>query len=170
MSRSQRKYDALIRKLFFDNFDESRRTSRFRRADIQPTAAEVGVHPPQDQEDLAYYYRRRASLPDDIDSLLETGEERLIASVGEYYEFRVVNAVSIEPRVGRYRIKIPDVTPEIIAQHALSDEQALLARVRVNRLIDIFTGLTVYSLQNHFRSAVGGKLHAEDLARMSWGE
>ena len=66
-----------------------------------------------------------------------------------------VNAVSIEPRVGRYRIKIPDATPEIIAQHALSDEQALLARVRVNRLIDIFTGLTAYSLQNHFRSAVG---------------
>ena len=156
MSRSQRKYDALIRKLFFDNFDESRRTSRFRRADIQPTAAEVGVHPPQDQEDLAYYYRHRASLPDDIDALLETGEEWLIAGVGEYYEFRVVNAVSIEPRVGRYRIKIPDATPEIIAQHALSDEQTLLARVRVNRLIDIFTGLTAYSLQNHFRTTVGG--------------
>ena len=95
-------------------------------------------------------------MPDEIDSLLESGEEWLIGGVGEYYEFRVVKAVSIEPRVGQYRIKIPDATPEIIAQHALSGEQALLAKVRVNRLIDIFTELTAYSLQNRLRSTVGG--------------
>lgn len=164
MTRRPRKYDTLIRKLFFDNFDESQRTSRFRRTDIQPTAAEVGIDPPQNQADLAYYYRHRAPLPVEIDSLLESGEEWLIVGVGEYYEFRVVQAVSIEPRVGQYRIKIPDATPEIIAQHALSDEQALLAKVRVNRLIDIFTGLTAYSLQNHLRSTVGGsQLEVDEL-------
>ena len=90
---------------FFDNFDDSRRTSRFRRADIQPTAAEV--YPPKNQADLAYYYRHRAPLPNGIDSLLESGEvEWLIGGVDEYYEFRVVKAVSIEPRLGQYRIKI----------------------------------------------------------------
>lgn len=38
----------------------------------------------------------------------------------------------------------------------MSDEQALLAKVRYNRLIDTFTGLTCYSLQNHFRTTVPG--------------
>ena len=51
-------------------------------------------------------------------------------------------------------IKIPDATPEIIAANALSDEQALLAKVRYNRLIDIFLGITSCSLQNHLRTTV----------------
>lgn len=52
--------------------------------------------------------------------------------------------------------KIPDSTPEIIAINSLSDEQALLAKVRYNRLIDIFLGITAYSLQNHLRTTVRG--------------
>jgi len=36
--------------------------------------------------------------------------------------------------------------------YALSDEQALLAKVRYNRLIDIFSSVTCYSLQNHLRT------------------
>ena len=54
------------------------------------------------------------------------------------------------------KIAIPDATPEIIRAYALDDEQALLAIVRYNRLIDIFLGLTTYSLQNHLRTTVGG--------------
>jgi hypothetical protein len=38
--------------------------------------------------------------------------------------------------------------------YALSDEQALLAILRYNRLIDVFTGVTCYSLQNHLRTTV----------------
>jgi hypothetical protein len=36
----------------------------------------------------------------------------------------------------------------------LNDEQALLAKIRYNRLIDIFTGVTCYSLQNHLRTTL----------------
>ena len=50
--------------------------------------------------------------------------------------------------------KIPDATPGIINQHALTQEQALLAKVRYNRLIDIFLGITAYSLQNHLRTKI----------------
>ncbi len=50
--------------------------------------------------------------------------------------------------------KVPDATPGVIAMYALSDEQALLAKLRYNRLIDIFTGVTCYSLQNHLRTTV----------------
>lgn len=49
--------------------------------------------------------------------------------------------------------KVPDATPGIISKYALSDEQALLAKVRYNRLLDIFTGVTCYSLQNRLRTA-----------------
>ena len=49
--------------------------------------------------------------------------------------------------------------------YALGDEQALLSRVRYNRLIDIFTGITCYSLQNHLRSAVKsiGQVETDEL-------
>jgi hypothetical protein len=60
------------------------------------------------------------------------------------------------PRPDLVAIKIPDATPEIIASYALSDEQALLAKVRYNRLIDIFLGIATYSLQNHLRTTVNG--------------
>ena len=49
-----------------------------------------------------------------------------------------------------------DATPQLIRAYALDDEQALLAIVRYNRLIDTFLGLTTYSLQNHLRTTVKG--------------
>jgi hypothetical protein len=52
--------------------------------------------------------------------------------------------------------KIPDSTPEIIRGAALGDEQALLALVRYNRLIDTFLGVTAFSLQNHLRTTAPG--------------
>ena len=53
-------------------------------------------------------------------------------------------------------IKVPDATPGIVSRYALSDEQALLAKLRYNRLVDIFTGVTCYSIQNHLRTTVRG--------------
>ena len=58
--------------------------------------------------------------------------------------------------VDHYQIKLPDATPEIVAAHALGDEQSLLAKVRYNRLIDIFLRVAAYSLQNHLRTFVAG--------------
>ena len=71
------------------------------------------------------------------------------------YAFRLEPIDSIRPsRFPRLERRIPDATPEIINSNSLSDEQALLARVRYNRLIDIFLGVTAYSLQNHLRTTV----------------
>ena len=42
----------------------------------------------------------------------------------------------------------------IVIKYAFDDEQALLAKVRYNRLVDIFSGVTCYSLQNHLRTTV----------------
>ena len=67
-------------------------------------------------------------------------------------------------------INIPDGTPEIIRGYALDDEQALLAIVRYNRLIDIFLSLTTYSLQNHLRTTVLniGQIEIDELYIGGW--
>jgi hypothetical protein len=53
----------------------------------------------------------------------------------------------------------------VIRAYALDDEQALLAIVRYNRLIDTFLGLTTYSLQNHLRTTVRklGQIEIDEL-------
>ena len=81
--------------------------------------------------------------------------EWIIEGVGRArYAFKLVRINRILPNLALITIKIPDSTPEIVTAYALSDEQALLAKVRYNRLIDIFLGIVAYSLQNHLRTTV----------------
>jgi len=46
-----------------------------------------------------------------------------------------------------------------------TDEQALLTRARYNRLVDIFTGITCYSIQNHLRTTVSdiGQVEVDEI-------
>ena len=62
-------------------------------------------------------------------------------------------------------IKVPNATPEILLANAFDDEQALLAKVRYNRLIDLFLGITAHSLQNHLRTTVKniGQIEIDEL-------
>jgi hypothetical protein len=52
--------------------------------------------------------------------------------------------------------RIPEATPWIIAKYTPSKKQALLAKVRYNRLVDMFTGMTCYSLQSNIKALVRG--------------
>jgi hypothetical protein len=47
----------------------------------------------------------------------------------------------------------------------LNDEQSLLAKLRYNRLIDIFTGLTCYPLQSHLRTTLrdGSQIETDEI-------
>lgn len=69
---------------------------------------------------------------------------------------RPTPAIRIRPNVAMLPIKVPNATPEILLENAFDDEQALLAKVRYNRLIDLFLGITTHSLQNHLRITVKG--------------
>ena len=51
-------------------------------------------------------------------------------------------------------IDLPNATPEIVLRYAPGDEQALLAKLRYNRLIDVFLGIKAYFLQNHWRTSI----------------
>ncbi len=58
-----------------------------------------------------------------------------------------------------------DATPGVIAKYSMNDEQSLLAKLRYNRLVDIFTGLTCYSLQNHLRTTLrdGSQVETDEI-------
>jgi hypothetical protein len=82
-------------------------------------------------------------------------------SVCDKSQRRLSQANCFIPGKSRYQIKIPDVTPSFVTANALTDGQALLAKVRYNRLIDNFLGVTAYSLQNNLRTTVPDIGHIE---------
>jgi len=106
--------------------------------------------------DIPYSYRFRKELPESITDTAPKDAEWIIIGTGVgMYEFRLASPSKISPSNNRQRIKIPDATPEIVKIYAPgTDEQALLAIVRYNRLVDVFFGLTCYSIQNHLRTTV----------------
>src|SRR5438477_712553 len=94
-------------------------------------------------------------LPESIRAKAPEGEDWIIRPSGRSrYRFVATKVVNITPNKLLAETKIPDATPGVISMYALGDEQALLAKLRYNRLIDIFTGVTCYSLQSHLRTTV----------------
>jgi hypothetical protein len=83
------------------------------------------------------------------------GKEWIIQPAGRsQYRFVARTLTTITPNQMMAETKVPDSTPGVISMYALSDEQALLAKLRYNRLIDVFTGVACYSLQSHLRTTV----------------
>ena len=104
---------------------------------------------------MIYTFRYRADLPASVLEHAPAGETWIIRPAGSgRYRFVLVTDAPLVPNPNLAVTKIPDATPRIISKYAFSDEQALLARVRYNRLIDVFLGITCYSLQNHLRTTV----------------
>ncbi len=151
------RYDAIIEKIFFDYYSEGVTEIGFKRQDIKDAADHLALKLPDNVGDVIYYFRFRNDLPDAILSTQPEGLEWVIELAGRAnYKFRLMKVNKIVPRDDLVTIDIPDSTPELIRAYALDDEQALLAIVRYNRLIDTFLGLTTYSLQNHLRTTVKG--------------
>ncbi|MFQ3633549.1 endonuclease [Roseiflexus sp.] len=151
------RYYQIIEHIFFERYQGGVNEIFFERADIERIARGLGIEPPKNIGDVLYSFRYRKSLPDSIRNKCPEGMTWIIRSVGQSrYAFVLVQNISIIPNSLIAETKIPDSTPSIVAMYALTDEQALLAKVRYNRLIDIFTGVTCYSLQNHLRTTVPG--------------
>lgn len=152
------RYRQIIERIFFDHYSEGVTAFDFDREEIATSADVLGLQRPANLGDTVYTFRYRAQLPKKIRDTCPPGYEWIIKGVpgtgDTRYRFRMVPETKIEPQSNRFVVKVPDATPEIVTQHALSDEQALLAKLRYNRLIDIFTGITTYSLQNHLRTQV----------------
>jgi hypothetical protein len=155
------RYLTLVEHIFFDKkfgaYEASKASIPFEREDMERAADELGIKLPKNLGDVIYAVRYRVAMPARILATQPEGKEWIIAGVGRArYEFRLVPLNRIAPNLSLAAVKIPDATPEIIAAYALSDEQALLAKVRYNRLVDVFMGVVAYSLQNHLRTSVAG--------------
>jgi hypothetical protein len=151
----QSRYKALIEKVFFDRYETGPQRVEFEREDLVAAANELGMQLPKNLGDVVYSIRYRTPMPDRILGIQPEGMEWIIEGAGRSkYVFKLVRISRIVPNPELVIIKIPDSTPEIVNAYAFTDEQALLAIVRYNRLIDIFLGLAAYSLQNHLRTTV----------------
>jgi hypothetical protein len=157
MANRTNRYLQILEKIFTEKYSEGVTEVPFTRTDIESAAATLGINLPKNLGDVVYSFRYRVSLPESIQSRISEGHEWIIRPSGRgRYILIAVPQVAILPSLILAEVKLPDSTPGVINKYALSDEQALLAKIRYNRLIDIFTCLTCYSLQNHLRTTVEG--------------
>jgi hypothetical protein len=149
------RYAALIESIFFAHYAGDGAPFEFERVEVETTADQLGIELPKNIGDAIYSFRYRNDLPAKVSATAQHGYEWLIFPAGKAkYKFKQFKASRILPRLDYEVTKVPDATPVLIAENALNDEQALLAKIRYNRLIDIFLGISTYSLQSHMRTTV----------------
>jgi len=155
MAGAKNRYSQIIEEIFSKYFREGAKEILFERTDLNRAAKKLRVKLPKNLGDVLYSFRYRAPLPDSILKKAPQGFEWIIRAAGRArYKFVLSTKSTIVPSRILAETKIPDATPGVISKYKLNDEQALLAKLRYNRLIDIFTGLTCYSLQSHLRTTV----------------
>lgn len=162
----QNRYKLLIEQIFKERFEKGTSEFTFERDEIEKVAKKLDIKLPKNLGDVIYALRYRIGYPESIVGTQPAGKEWIIEGAGRSgYRFRLVKVQRILPRSDLVQIAIPDATPELIRSYAMDDEQALLAIVRYNRLIDTFLGLTTYSLQNHLRTTVKdiGQIEIDEL-------
>ncbi|MCI0379572.1 MAG: hypothetical protein L0215_18340 [Gemmataceae bacterium] len=160
------RYVRIIEKIFLDRFQTGMREVAFEREDIERVAKKLSLKLPKNLGDLIYTFRYRGNLPKTVEEKAPPGESWIIRPAGRgRYCFALSKQPIIKPNEALVETKIPNATPGIIEMYALSDEQALLAKLRYNRLIDVFSGITCYSLQNHLRTQVAelGQVETDEI-------
>lgn len=162
MPRQPNRYVRIIQQIFSDRFKNGIREIPFDRSDLVETATQLGIKNPDNLGDILYTFRYRSDFPKSITDTAPEGEEWVIRGVAKgRYNLALTRSISFVPNKNLSETKILDSTPGIIATYTMTDEQALLAKVRFNRLIDIFTGLTCYPLQSHLRTTILGGVQVE---------
>jgi hypothetical protein len=149
------RYQKIIESIFLRHYKKGAREILFNRENIEKAARDLRIRLPKNLGDVIYSFRYRTALPDTIQRRAPKGHEWIIRPAGRgKYKFVAATIATIKPSEMLVETKVPNSTPGIIAMYALNDEQALLAKVRYNRLIDIFSRVTCYSLQSHLRTTV----------------
>lgn len=159
-------YAKLILSIFQNHYKNGVARFEFERDEIESTANRLQVKLPKNFGDVIYSIRYRQDLPQEIQATQPAGKEWAIVGAGKgKYAFRLGPPNLIVPTEGKTTVKILDSTPGIVAAYSVTDEQALLSRIRYNRLIDMFLGIVAYSLQNHLRTTVAtvGQIEIDEL-------
>lgn len=151
------RYSRLIEAVFFRHYRREDPEIQFTREELEEEAEKLNIKLPKNLGDIMYSFRYRATLPDSVRNLAPKGMEWVIFPAGRgKYKFipQSSNLARILPNELLSETKIPEATPGLVLKYTGEDEQALLAKLRYNRLIDIFTGVSSFSLQNHLRTTV----------------
>lgn len=157
MMANEAQYSQIISHVFAKHHKRRAKEVVFDREEIVEAAEKLGLPRPKNVGDVIYSFRFRKAFPESIKRTAPEGLEWILRKAGaSRYRFVLSKQWSVVPDPHRSVIKVPDATPGIIAKYALTDEQSLLAKLRYNRLIDIFSAITCYSLQSHLKSSVAG--------------
>ena len=155
MKKDGSRYSKLLENIFARKHQPGMDKVPFEREKLVDAAKRLKLKLPKNIGDVIYNFRYRNDLPESIQKSAPEGLEWVIRSVGQAeYEFSLAKAARVGANPLLAEIKIPDATPGIISQYSLRDEQGLLAKLRYNRLLDVFSGVVCYSLQSHLRTTV----------------
>ena len=161
-NKEPNRYTKILEAIFINHFKKGMTEIEFERTEFSQVADKLGIVLPKNLGDVLYSFRYRTLLPKSITSKAPKGYEWIIRPAGKgKYKLAVVKQSVIIPSSVLAETKIPDSTPGVIAKYSMNDEQSLLAKLRYNRLVDIFTGLTCYSLQNHLRTTLSNGSQVE---------
>lgn len=153
--RDKNLYTRILEDIFENGFEPTKMEVRFTRKDITATCKKLGLEPPSNIGDLLYTFRYRADIPASIASKAPPDTTWVVWPAGRsMYRLAPSKHPDFPPSPHFAETKVPDSTPGIVLMYSRGDEQALLARIRYNRLVDIFTGVTTYPLQSHWRTFV----------------
>jgi hypothetical protein len=164
--KPKNRYSSILEQIFALQYKPGTESFEFERELIESVATELSIRVPKNIGDLIYSFRYRTALPDSIASTAGAGKTWIIRPVGKArYQMALVPEQPLTPNLNLAVTKVPDATPGLLSLYAFNDEQALLTRLRYNRLVDIFTGITCYSLQNHLRTTIPsmGQVETDEL-------
>lgn len=166
MSDKLNRYKRLIEAIFFAYYQPGMQQFEFPREDLERHAKKLKIALPKNLGDIIYTFRYRVDLPARVLATATDKKSWIISPAGRgVYRFELTTQAEILPNPQLLVTKIPDATPGLVDRYRLGDEQALLAKLRYNRMLDIFTGVTCYSLQNHLRTQIPnvGQIETDEL-------
>jgi hypothetical protein len=152
--QSSRVYVPILREIVKRGYVEGSHRVEFTVRDVRQVATDLGLEI-GNAPDLIYRMRARTRLPDDILDLgftilrgvgrgryaLEVGGEAMV----HLPEHEILDTNDLTP------LPVRRLLPEDLAE---LDEQGLLTMIGYSKLLDHFTGLTVYRLRSHVRKSV----------------
>ena len=154
-NKEPNRYAKILEAIFRNHFKKGISEIEFERTEFSQVADKLGITLPKNLGDVLYSFRYRTLLPISITSKAPKGYEWIIRPAGKgKYKLVAVKQANIAPSNVLVETKIPDATPGVIVKYSMNDEQSLLAKLRYNRLVDVFAALTCYSLQNHLRTTL----------------
>jgi hypothetical protein len=155
ITAAESRYRRIVDYIFAKYYRSDTSAFDFNREDIIEACDALGFERIKNLGDLIYNSRYRSLLPENIKAIAPEDKMWVIRPVPRArYRFALWRKVELSPRMGLAVTRIPDATPVIVDLYASRDEQGLLAKLRYNRLIDVFTGVTCYSLQSHLRTTI----------------